>query len=798
MPTLLRFLLLLLLAGASTAVPARQQAPAAASSAPAPAPDKVLDQLRGQLDDIQKAVDNKPDTRQMADLRSQALAVQDQAMQTASGLEPQEQALQAQLTVIGPAPAKGAPAEAPEVRRQRDQLDRQKADLDALVKRAQLMGQEAAQVATLLSDQRRNAFQARLASRTSTPFSRAFWVDPLHSLPTDLRRLGDLGDDLHDALATAWQPPNRTPLLACLVAAALLLGVGRWLLERILLYLTQNRVPAGHLRRSALTLAIALLTALSTGLAAQLVYLSVNWNGLLSDDLTHLAQRIVNLIVVSAYVAGLGRALLSVNRPSWRMPSLTDQEALALRHYPWLIAVTMAVLGSFEIINYSIGASLPATVATRGITALIASALVAAALLRLSRVRRQLIVAGTPPPPRPLWVGFGVTILTLAAFVALGCVVIGYIALAFFLALNTLWIGVVVCSLYLAMHVVNDALELMLSPRGQRGQRLQQALDTTPERLEQTRTILTGITRASAVLLAIASIVSRLGASPEDLSSSIGGMISNLHFGELPLSLGDVVKAVLVFAVGLLVIRLLKRWLSEELLPHTSLTEGMRSSVVTLLGYVGGILVVVLALATLKVGLQNIAWIASALSVGIGFGLQAIVSNFISGLILLAERPVKVGDWISVNAVEGDIRRINVRATELQLWDRSTMIVPNSQLITQNVRNVTWSNAQGRISFKLPMPLDTDAERVRDLMLEVLHTHESTLDDPEPFIRMSSIDAHCMVLAAYAYTRSPRDASRVQSELMFAVLARLREENIPLIRAQDMVVRTVRPPREAD
>ncbi|MFP3449237.1 mechanosensitive ion channel family protein, partial [Pseudomonas sp. SIMBA_067] len=86
---------------------------------------------------------------------------------------------------------------------------------------------------------------------------------------------------------------------------------------------------------------------------------------------------------------------------------------------------------------------------------------------------------------------------------------------------------------------------------------------------------------------------------------------------------------------------------------------------------------------------NKLAWIVSALSVGIGFGLQEIVKNFISGLILLTERPVKVGDLVSISGIEGDIRRINVRATEIQLGDKSTVIVPNSQFISQNVRNAT-------------------------------------------------------------------------------------------------------------
>jgi potassium efflux system protein len=207
-----------------------------------------------------------------------------------------------------------------------------------------------------------------------------------------------------------------------------------------------------------------------------------------------------------------------------------------------------------------------------------------------------------------------------------------------------------------------------------------------------------------------------------------------------------------------------------------------------------------LTLATLHVDLKSITWIVSALSVGIGFGLQAIVSNFISGLILLAERPVKAGDWISIDngTVEGDVLRINVRATEILQWDRSTVIVPNSQLITQNVRNVTTSRALGRVNFSLPMPLDTEAARAREIILAALIAHPSTLADPAPYVRLDSVDARCMTFNAYAYTGNPRDIFEVKSDLQFSVLAQLREQKLRLIRPQDMRMYNVAPPDATD
>jgi small-conductance mechanosensitive channel len=159
--------------------------------------------------------------------------------------------------------------------------------------------------------------------------------------------------------------------------------------------------------------------------------------------------------------------------------------------------------------------------------------------------------------------------------------------------------------------------------------------------------------------------------------------------------------------------------------------------------------------------------------------LQAIVQNFISGLILMAERPVNVGDWVVLGASEGDIRRINVRATEIQLGDRSTLIVPNSEFITKTVRNMTLRNAEGRVLIRLPMPLTTDAQQVRDIMLSALHEHNEVLPAPAPGVTLDGIDNGLLIFQAIAYVPGPRVAAGVRSELLFTILERLRTAQVP-------------------
>jgi small-conductance mechanosensitive channel len=248
------------------------------------------------------------------------------------------------------------------------------------------------------------------------------------------------------------------------------------------------------------------------------------------------------------------------------------------------------------------------------------------------------------------------------------------------------------------------------------------------------------------------------------------------------------VNAFLCLAVGLYVLRSAKRWLDNDFLPKTAMDRGMRASLVTLFTNVGYVLIILLTLSTLGIEWNRLAWIVSALSVGIGFGLQEIVKNFISGLILLTERPVKVGDLVTISGVEGDIRRINVRATEIQLSDRSTVIVPNSQFISQNVRNATMGNAQGVATIALTFPLDIDPEQVRSLLLQCYELHESILDTPAPSVSFKELGPNGIVLSVTGYVASPRMVSGTKSDLLYEILKALRNADISLSQTQTMVL----------
>lgn len=751
-------------------------------------PAQQIDALRSQLDAIEKAMkDDKASNQDLDSLRGKVSDVADAAQKVSSSLQPDRDAAKARLDQLGPPPAAGT-KEAPELAATRRDAQKAFDTVDARIKTADGIALEAQQTANQLINLRRTRFQETISQRTNSPLSRPFWSEPAAAFPRDLANLRAFSDTVKSDVATSWSSGNRTVLISCVVLGLLLMTVVRFYIESRVRSLTANRMPPGRLRRSALIVGIALTSTLTTGLGTQLLYTGLNWNDVFSEDTDEMARALVRIVFFGAFVAGLGRALISAKRPSWRLPAIPDETALALRRFPMLISLAVVLFYFLKELNRTIGTSLAATVVTSSLQAIVLTLLAAVALLRLSRTHHH-DVDGTPPPPRPIWASLFIAAAWIAIVASWIGLLTGFIAFASFMAGQVVWTAIVIAATYLTMRLVDDLFETLLSEKGPMSARAQAVFGTHPKLLDQAGVLLSGVVRLALFLFGLTAVMSGFGAGASDILA-LGSKLQSLKIYNVELKPSQILSAIVLFFLGLLAVRVIKNWMSEQYLPRTNLDPGMRSSLTTLLGYVGIVIVVAIALLAMGLSVQNVAWVASALSVGIGFGLQAIVQNFISGLILLAERPVKVGDWVVLDDAEGDIRRINVRATEIQVADRSTIIVPNSSFITKPVRNMTMANPQGRVLFKMPMPLDSDPLAIRELMLAAMHDHASVQETPSPLVMLDNVDHAAMTFMAICYVGSPRDTGGVKSDLLFDIIARLRDAGIPLLRPQDLVLRS--------
>jgi small-conductance mechanosensitive channel len=784
MPSIARVIFLIVLALA--AAPGRAQAPD---------PAKVFDAANQQVAAIRKQlVAAEVDDAALNGFRDSVAALAAQADALSGDRAPKLAAIDARLAELGPAPAKGAAPEAADIAAKRAELDRQRASLDAEIKRAKLLAVDARQLAGQIAEARRGNFQAKLSQRTASPLTPTFWKDIAGNLANDSARLGALRDGVTSALKDSFAADNRVFAFAGIGIGLLLIVLGRWWAEHALLRITANRVPQGRLRRSALALAVVVVATVCAGGGAQLIVFALDWHDAFSDAETTFARAIVSAVFFGSFVAGLGRALLSSARPSWRLPAIPDDVAERLRLFPLLLGCAVAFSLLQQKINSLVGASLSATIAGSLVVALVYSLLIGWGLARIAgsapqsgaeRARESAkdVAKDADPLQRSAWIGLCVAALWIGVTISLASALAGYVALGHQIARQMVGLGLVAATFYLLVHVIEDLCAAAVSSRAQW---LQHTLGLEQRSLDQFEVLCSGVFRVCALVLALATLFRPFGSGPTDLLSRIAQAGAGLKVGQIEITPGAVFGAVAVFVLGLAAIRALKRWLFHRYLPTTRLDPGMRISVTTLLGYVGGVVVFAFALSALGFSLERITWVASALSVGIGFGLQAIVQNFVSGLILLVERPVKVGDWVVLGDTEGDIRRINVRATEIQMGDRSTVIVPNSELITKSVRNVTLANAEGRVRVRLPIPIDSDAARVREILRDAFAAHRGVLATPAPSVLLDGIEGASLIFVAIAYIANPRQAGGVRSDLLFDILARLRAQGIALSSPHDI------------
>ena len=773
--------LMLALATPAWSAPATPVSSLATAELPALDEDASLAQLSDRLDQIRQGVTSSANDDVLSQLRLAAMQVQRQAEALSVLRAADAQKLDDKLKVIGPL----QPDEAQSLTLQRKELEAAKKSVLGEQEQATKLTQSARDLSTQIVNLRRSQFNSQVTSRAASPLTPAFWKSLIRPTDEDVVRLRDLRGEAADAVASAFSPGQRWFFLTSLVAAILVWTLVRRVLERLLADAMVRWLPEGRLRRSALALSVSLATLGTIAGSVSLLRWGLESSSELGSDIASLTNHFLALVVFSAFISGLGRAMLMLQRPSWRLPPIDDEVANALGWFPKLLALSLMVMLTMERINSTIGTSLALTVATNGLTALVVVVIFSAALVRYRRTRRKhglerpSGLAGLIPFVVVVWVA----LITLALLA-------GYLTLAYFLAAKLLWIAVVATCAYLLTTFLSDLCETLLSPRQPGGLALASTLGLAPRHQAQASTILSGIARTVLLFLAVLLALMPSGTSPSELLLSLGDWdgTGGKLLGNLNIVPRDILLAVVIFFGGLFAIRVLKRWLSERLLPETDMDAGMRASLVTLVGYLGFLFLATLVMSTLHINLTSLTWVVSALSVGIGFGLQQIVQNFISGLILLTERPVKVGDWVSLAGVEGDIRRINVRATEIQMSDRSTVIVPNSQFISQNVRNVTMGNALGVVGITLTLPLETDANRVREVLLKAFKEHEAVLDAPATSVTFKDLTSAGMVIGVSGYVAGPRQVSGARSDLLFTILGQLRDEGISLSSPQSMVL----------
>ncbi|VAX01657.1 Potassium efflux system KefA protein / Small-conductance mechanosensitive channel [hydrothermal vent metagenome] len=264
----------------------------------------------------------------------------------------------------------------------------------------------------------------------------------------------------------------------------------------------------------------------------------------------------------------------------------------------------------------------------------------------------------------------------------------------------------------------------------------------------------------------------------------ISKIIEGVTIGSVQLIPIQIFEAIVVFSVILLLNSWFKRRLEKNWLPKTNMTRSARESMTTVSGYLGILIAFIFALSFIGMDFSKLAIVAGALSVGIGFGLQNVVNNFISGLILLFERPIKTGDWIVVGQTEGNVKRISIRSTHIQTFDRADVIVPNSEIISGTVTNWMLRDHSGRVRVPIGVAYGSNTNLVRDLLLQIAQEHSDVIKNnaviSDPVVYFMAFGASSLDFELRCHVYNIDNRRRIISDLNFAIDRVFRENNISI------------------
>lgn len=723
----------------------------------------------------------------VAKLESDLRAIRKRSRAALSPIVAEIRSLERDRDQMGPAPAADAPPEDAALAARRKEIGGELAKRQAERTRLQANMDDAATVLSDLSRRRIALLYQSLGARSPSAADPALWSEAATGLATVNARAA--------TYVSSWAERQRGKgpyglalslgaLAASIAVSFLMVGPAHRVMKQRLERRLEKFEPTPS-RRAALAGATMIARLLPGVIGGALVIAAARAVGFLPSDRLDLALSLWMALLAILVVEGLVSGLFSPAAPGWRIAPIDAAKGRAAG------ALFVAIVAAFALRVFAAqaGGAAGAPALERLAQAVTA---VAIGILLVFLCQKQLWRRPVGPEgearaedAHPFWTAarragrwFGAAIAAAA--------LIGYVRLADFAASRFYY---VVLALALAW-ALRAALRELASWASRKLNQNGAAADDDQNSILQ---FWLGLAIDALLFCALLPLFLVLaGISAARVGDFAAQAFFGFKIGAITISFAQIIIAVALFFAGLTTTRLVQAGLSRGPFAHSRLDVGVQNSLTTLVGYVGLGVAALIGVTALGVNLSNLAIIAGALSVGVGFGLQSVVSNFVSGLILLFERPIKVGDWVVTQSGEGTVKKISVRSTEIETFERSSIIVPNSELISQTVTNWTHRDKLGRVTIAVGVAYGSDAEAVRDILLKCANDHADVLRFPEPFVVWTDFGASSLDFELRAFVGDIGKGLNVKTALRFAIYKAFADAGIEIpFPQQDVYIRSL-------
>ena len=723
-----------------------------------------------ELDRLESAL-QKPRLRysELNDLRDELQRVRAGIEDFWKRLEPRLAAAKDQVALLGPAPAAGQPPEPEQAALNRAELNYHFGLLSAGQAAVHSANRRIDHLINTIQDIRRKNFTTNLFQPVPGIYSYQTWAKLPDYVPSATNRVRDLVADWWDSIR------DRNEVLLIAFEAVLLwlvLTVAAWHgVRRLRRWRHEGEPP--FWRRASSAAGIILLRILPVVAPITFLYGMIAEAHALPERVDWIFYSTAQSIIIIFAVNALVTTVFAPRSSQWRLIPASDQAAARICGLVLTLAIVYGVTTLIYVITRLVQAPFALTVAVAFPASLLLAGIVVAILLTPldgQHWDRTPSLRWLTALRIPIWI-------TVAAIVV--CALGGYLALSRFLAQQLIVTGSILAFVYLLLLWVDGFMQGLGDDSAATGRWLKERAGLERRRREQLVLPIGLFLKFAVLVFSVPLILLQWGYRWPDIYDWYSQLFFGFQIGNTQVSFAVLLASIIVFGLAYAATRLFQGWLDARILKPAGISGGVRDSIRIGVGYVGIVIAGLAAFSYAGFNLSNLAILAGALSVGIGFGLQSVVNNFVSGLILLAERPIKVGDLVVVGGEEGYVRKISVRSTEVETSERARVLIPNSYFITEKVKNWTLRDNTRRIVIPISVGYGCDPRKVRATLLKVAQDDPDVMTTPAPSVDFD-FGADTLNFKVYAFVDDLSKGGSTSTDLRIAILDAFNEAGIAM------------------